>query len=357
MRLVRPLRIAQIAPLFEAVPPKLYGGTERVVAALADALVDLGHEVTVFASADSRTRATLHAGRDRALRLDKSPLKGDLAAHLALLAQVRQHADKFDVLHFHTELLHLPVFEQLAAKCVTTLHGRLDLTDLERAYKQWPEFGLVSISRQQSVPLPRLHWLATVPHGLAPEAYPLGTGRAGYLAFLGRMSPEKGPDAAVRIAAGAGMPLKMAAKVDSIDRDYFNMVVAPLLKRKDVEFVGEISERDKPAFLGDALALLFPVVWPEPFGLVMIEAMACGTPVIAYNAGAVPEVLEDGVSGYVVDDEAGALRALQEVRALSRAAVRAAFERRFTARRMAEDYVAVYADLVDSQRTPRVRAL
>ncbi|HWZ64250.1 MAG TPA: glycosyltransferase family 4 protein [Steroidobacteraceae bacterium] len=357
MRPPRPLRIAQIAPLFEAVPPKLYGGTERVVAALADALVDLGHEVTVFASAESRTRARLHATRERALRLDASRLKGETAAHLAMLAEVRRHAAEFDVLHFHTDLLHLPLFEQHAARCVTTLHGRLDLTDLERAYRQWPQFGLVSISERQRVPMPRANWLATVPHGLPAEAYSMGSGAGGYLAFLGRIAPEKAPDAAIRIAAAAGLPLKIAAKVDTVDRDYFNTAITPLLAKPGAEFIGEITDREKPAFLGDAVALLFPVIWPEPFGLVMIEALACGTPVIAYDAGAVREVIENGVCGYIVNDEAQALEALRKIGTLSRAAVRATFERRFTARRMAEDYLAVYGGLMGMRRMSRALAV
>lgn len=336
------MRIAQIPPLYETVPPKLYGGTERVVAALSDALVELGHDVTVFTTADASTKAHVHAVREQSLRLDSNSLKSDPAAHLCLLSEVRRLAERFDILHFHTDLIHLPVFEQLAHRCVTTLHGRLDLTDLERVYRAWPEFALVSISDQQRRPLRRANWIGTVMHGLPARQYPLVTSPGGYLAFLGRMCPEKGPDAAIRIALRCGLPLRMAAKVDSADRDYFKCVVEPLLDHPLIEFVGEISEREKPAFLGGALALLFPIAWPEPFGLVMIEAMACGTPVIAYEAGAVPEIVQSGVSGFIVRNEAEACAAVNHASRLHRWRVRAAFEERFTAKRMACDYLEIY---------------
>lgn len=339
------MRIAQIPPLFETVPPRLYGGTERVVAALSDALVEMGHDVTVFSTPEAQTRARLHCVRDQALRLDPAALKSELAAHLSMLHQVRACAAHFEVLHFHTELMHFPVFEQLAAKCVTTLHGRTDVKDLEGAYRRWPEFGLVSISQQQRRPLRHANWLATVAHGLPLEKFPYHGTRGKYLAFLGRMSPEKAPDAAIHIALRAGVPLKMAAKVDNVDRDYFNSVVKPLLGHRDIEFVGEINDKEKPSFLGEALALLFPIVWPEPFGLVMIEAMACGTPVIAFDAGAVPEVLEDGESGFIVRNEEQAVTAVERIDALPRAAVRRSFERRFTSFHMAQNYLDVYAGL------------
>lgn len=339
------MRIAQIPPLFEAIPPRLYGGTERVVAALSDALVDMGHDVTVFSTSEARTRARVHCVRDQALRLDSAALKSELAAHLAMLHQVRACARHFEILHFHTELVHFPVFEQLAAKCVTTLHGRTDVKDLEGAYRCWPDFGLVSISEQQRRPLRHANWLATVAHGLPLENFPYQDKRGEYLAFLGRMSPEKAPDAAIRIALRAGVPLKMAAKVDNADRDYFNAVVKPLLAHRDIEFVGEIGEGEKASFLGDALALLFPIAWPEPFGLVMIEAMACGTPVIAFNVGAVPEVLEHAESGFIVHNEAQAVAAVQRIDTLPRARVRRAFERRFTSSHMAQRYLDVYAAL------------
>jgi glycosyltransferase involved in cell wall biosynthesis len=351
------MRIAQIPPLYEAVPPRFYGGTERVVAALSDSLVELGHEVTVFTSGEAQTKARVHAVRDQALRLDGEPLKSDLAAHLAMLHEVRRCANRFDVLHFHTELLHLPVFEHLAAKCLTTLHGRLDLKELERVFRCWPEFALVSISNQQRHPMVRANWMGTVLHGLPPEQYRPVSKPGRYLAFLGRMSPEKAPDTAIRIALRAEVPLKMAAKVDPADRDYFNHVVKPMLRHPLVEFVGEINEGQKAEFLGGALALLFPICWPEPFGLVMIEAMACGTPVIAFDAGAVPEIVEDGVSGFIVTDEAGACAAVTKLAQLSRRRVRQAFETRFTASRMARDYLDLYAAIRSLERQPLARAI
>ena len=341
------MKIAQIPPLYEAVPPKLYGGTERVVAALCDALVELGHEVTLFASADADTKANLIPVRDQAIRLDPAPLKSDLAAHLGLLYEVRRRAAQFDVLHFHIDLMHFPVFESLAAKTVTTLHGRLDIRDLAAAYARWPHFGLVSISDAQRQPLPDANWLATVAHGLAPSLYEFREApRKPCLAFLGRMSPEKRPDLAVSLARAAQLPLKIAAKVDAADRAYFQSVMTPLLADPLVDFVGEIGEASKSDFLGGASALLFPVDWPEPFGLVMIEAMACGTPVIAWNRGSVPEIVDHGVTGYIVESEREALDAIARVTALDRRAVRARFERRFAAMGMAQQYVSVYRALV-----------
>ena len=351
------MRIAQIPPLYEAVPPKLYGGTERVVAALSDSLVDLGHDVTVFTSGEAQTKARVCVVRDQALRLDDEPLKSDLAAHLAMLHKVRALANRFDVLHFHTELLHLPVFEDLAEKCLTTLHGRLDLKELDRVFRCWPEFPLVSISNQQRRPLLRANWVGTVLHGLPADQYRLVNKRGRYLAFLGRMSPEKAPEAAIRIAMRAEVPLKMAAKVDAADRDYFNCVVKPMLRHPLVEFVGEINEGEKAEFLGGALALLFPINWPEPFGLVMIEAMACGTPVIAFESGSVPEVIEDGVSGFIVKDEAAACKAVTKLAQLSRGRVRDAFEARFTASRMARDYIDLYAAIRSRERRPLAQAI
>lgn len=354
------MRIAQVAPLYETVPPKLYGGTERVVAQLTDTLVDQGHEVTLFAAADATTRARLVPVRDQSIRLDREPLKSDLAAHLAMLYEVRRRAAQFDILHFHIDMLHFPMFAQQAHKTVTTIHGRLDLKDLPAAYARWPQFGLVSISDSQRAPLPDAHWLATVPHGFLPELYPPCFRPAGdYLAFLGRISPEKGPERAIRLAMRAGMRLKIAAKVDHADVAYFETVVKPLLDHPLIEFLGEIGDRDKPAFLGNALGLLFPIDWPEPFGLVMIEAMACGTPIVAWNRGSVPEVLEHGVSGFIVDNEADAVAAVARLPQIDRAKVRAEFERRFTAQGMANNYVAVYRALLDGKvfSSPRVMPL
>jgi glycosyltransferase involved in cell wall biosynthesis len=349
------MHIAQIAPLTESIPPRLYGGTERVVGNLCDALVQLGHQVTLFAAADARTDAKLIAVRDRSIRLDPAPLKSDVAAHLSMLAEVRRRAWQFDVMHFHIDLLHFPVFEHQAHRTVTTLHGRLDLTDLEGAYRHWPQFGLVSISDHQRTPLPFVNWLATVPHGLPEHQFSFRERpQPGYLAFIGRISPEKRPDVAISIARRAGIPLKIAAKVDKVDRDYFETRIAPLLDHPLIDYIGEIGDSEKSEFLGNARALLFPIDWPEPFGLVMIEAMACGTPVIAWNRGSVPEVIEHGVTGYIVDSEEEALAALSTIEQLDRHTIRAVFERRFAARTMARAYVDLYARLLQSR--PLLRA-
>jgi glycosyltransferase involved in cell wall biosynthesis len=344
------MRIAQIAPLYESVPPRYYGGTERVVAYLCDALVELGHEVTLFASADARTQAQLIAVRDEAMRLDNAPLKSDMAAHLTELYEVRRRVRQFDILHFHIDLLHFPLFEQHADNSVTTLHGRLDLKDLPQVYARWPQFGLVSISNAQRRPLPRANWLETIGHGLPERLYPdRPRAPGGYLAFLGRISPEKRPDLAIRLALLAGLPLKIAAKVDTVDRAYFESTIRPLLGQPGVDYVGEIGDADKADFLGGAAALLFPVNWPEPFGLVMIEAMACGTPVVAWNCGSVAEIVEPGVSGFIVESEAQALAALARIDTLDRRAVRQCFERRFTATAMAEAYLRLYQRLLDAR--------
>jgi len=352
---VTQMKVAQVAPLYEAVPPKFYGGTERVVAYLCDALVELGHDVTLFATADARTRARLVPVRDQAIRLDDAPLKSDLAAHLSMLYEVRRRARQFDVLHFHVDMLHFPMFEQQAHKCVTTLHGRLDMEDLLPVYTRWSNFGLVSISNAQRKPLPHASWLSTVSHGVPACLYPFNPrSGGGYLAFLGRISPEKRPDAAIRLAREAAVPLRIAAKVDAVDVAYFERVVRPLLHEPLVEYIGEIGEEQKADFLGGARALLFPINWPEPFGLVMIEAMACGTPVIAWNCGSVREVVEDGVTGFIVNSEAEALSAIGRVASLDRQRVRATYERRFTSTVMAKTYLEVYARLLKASARPRL---
>lgn len=350
------MKIAQISPLYESVPPRLYGGTERVVAHLCDALVDEGHDVTLFAAADARTKARLVAVRDEALRLDAASLKSDVGAHLRLLHEVKRRAPNFDILHFHVDMIHFPMFEQYVHKSITTLHGRLDIKDLPSIYELWSGFGLVSISDHQRLPLASANWLATVPHGLPLAHYSFtARPRGDYLAFLGRISPEKGAADAIRLAVQSGSRLRLAAKVDAVDRVYFRSVVEPLLDHPLIEFVGEIGDAQKSEFLGNARALLFPIQWPEPFGLVMIESMACGTPVIAYRHGAVPEIIEQGVSGVMVDSEDQALLAIAQVEHFDRSAVRAAFERRFTADRMAKAYVEVYTSFMRSQclGTPR----
>jgi glycosyltransferase involved in cell wall biosynthesis len=338
------MRIAQIAPLAERCPPAFYGGTERVVSYLTEQLVAMGHDVTLFASGDSQTSAELVPCCERALRL--SPEVTDvLPHHMILLEQVMRRAQDFDVLHFHIDLMHAPVVRSMAERTLTTLHGRLDLPDLRPFFTVFPRLPLVSISNAQRLPLPPVNWAGTVYHGLPRDllTFQEKTGQ-GYLAFLGRISPEKRPDRAIEIAVKAGLPLKIAAKIDRVDREYWETSIAPLVRaHANIEFLGEISERQKGALLGDALALLFPIDWDEPFGLVMIEAMACGTPVIAYRRGSVPEIIEEGVTGFVVSNEAEAVAAVEKAAALDRRKVRAAFERRFTAERMAQDYCTLYA--------------
>jgi glycosyltransferase involved in cell wall biosynthesis len=337
------MKIAQISPLNEAVPPRLYGGTERVVAYLTDALVDLGCDVTLFASAEAQTRARLVPCRRCAVRLDPNPLHLETAAHLSMLHDVQQRAHEFDVLHFHLDVLHFPMFEKLASRSITTLHSRQDLHELPGIYQRWPMYPLVSISASQRTAIPKANWLATVHHGLPLNAYrPSRQPRGDYLAFLGRISPEKRPDRAIAIARRAGLPLKMAAKVDSADRRYFSEHIEPLLDPPGIEMIGEIGESQKADFLGNAAALLFPIDWPEPFGLVMIEAMACGTPVIAWNCGSVSEVIDDGITGRIVDSEDAAVAAVAWARSAPRAAIRATFERRFGANEMARRYLDLY---------------
>jgi glycosyltransferase involved in cell wall biosynthesis len=339
------MKIAQIPPLYEAVPPRLYGGTERVVSQLCEALVDLGHDVTLFASGDAETRAKLVKVRDQAIRLDAAPLKSDLAAHMTMLSELRERKDQFDIIHFHTDMLHFTLFEDMAARTVTTLHGRLDLKDLPPVYRRWSKFPLVSISDSQRTHLPFANWVATVYHGMTADVSRWFSPRPrGYLAFLGRMSPEKGPAEAIEIAKRLGMPLKMAAKVDTQDAQYFREVIQPLLNHPLIEYIGEIGEAQKPGFLGGAEALLFPIDWPEPFGLVMIEAMACGTPVVAFGSGSTVEVIDDGVTGRLVSDVDQAVEALRTIDQLDRREVRRRFDRRFSATAMARGYLDVYAD-------------
>ena len=341
------MNIAQIAPLCEAVPPRLYGGTERVVSHLTEALVAQGHQVTLFAAGESRTSARLVAARSRPLRLDKSGLVSDLASHLALLHEVRLHSDEFDVLHFHTDMLHFPLFEHVASRTLTTLHGRLDIADLRQVYARWPMFPLVSISDRQRIHLPGVNWYETVHHGLSPEGFRFNArGDGGYLAFLGRISPEKRPDRAIEIAKASGIPIRLAAKVDQVDRDYFEQRIRPMLDPPLVSFIGEICDDQKGGFLGNALALVFPIDWPEPFGLVMIEAMACGTPVVAFRCGSVPEIVEDGETGFLVDTLEQAVAAASRAHLLDREAIRAHFELRFSATAMARRYLDVYGDLL-----------
>jgi glycosyltransferase involved in cell wall biosynthesis len=332
----------------EAVPPKLYGGTERIVAYLTDELVAMGHEVTLFASGDSTTTAGLRAGCPQALRLDPTVLD-HIAPLLAMIETVAQRAREFDVIHLHCDYLGYPTLVRAGTPFLATLHGRLDLPELKLVYRAFADVPVVSISNSQREPLPEARYVATVYHGLPERLLEPGDGADGYLAFLGRISPEKAPDRAIRIAAQAGMKLKIAAKVDRVDREYFATEIEPLLAQPHVEFIGEIAEHQKSEFLGNAAGLLFPITWREPFGLAMIEAMACGTPVIALGNGSVPEVVDQGVTGYIVKDEMAAASAAGQLHLLDRALVRAVFERRFTARRMAEDYTQIYHRLTSCQ--------
>ena len=349
------MKIAQVSPLIESVPPKLYGGTERVVSYLTEELVRAGHAVTLFATADSCTSATLVPCAPTALRLD-SRVRDPMPHHLLQLERVRQRAHEFDVLHFHVDCLHIPLFRHLTHKCVTTVHGRLDLTDLQPFYDEFSETPLVSISNAQRIPLPRVNWLGTVYHGLRQEICRFNPHpRDDYYAFLGRISPEKGVERAIEIAQCARVPLRIAAKVDRADERYFHERIRPLLGGPMVEFIGEIDEHQKPDFLGNARALLFPIDWPEPFGLVMIEAMSCGTPIIAWPCGSVPEIIDHGVSGFLVHSIDEAVIATRHIHHLDRHRVRAQFDRRFTAARMAHDYVAVYERLL-SEPSVRDRA-
>ncbi len=341
------MKIAQIAPLMESVPPRLYGGTERIVSYLTDELVRMGHEVTLFASGDSVTSAKLVGCVPRALRLDAN-VRDPIPYYMLMLDRVRDAADDFDILHFHIDQFQFPLFKSIANRTVTTLHGRQDIPDLKTLYIGFPDMPLVSVSNAQRQPVPKANFVGTVLHGIPSHLYtPVFDPCGGYVAFLGRISPEKRPDRAIRIARALGVPLKIAAKVDRADEAYFREQIEPMLQGQGVEFIGEINERAKIAFLGEARALLFPIDWPEPFGLVMIEAMACGTPVLAFRCGSVPEIIDDGVTGQIVSTEEEAVRRFPQVLSLDRRAVRQRFEERFSATRMAKDYIQIYRSLMN----------
>ena len=342
------MRIAQIAPLAEAVPPRLYGGTERVIWWLTEALVELGHDVTLYASGDSQTSARLVPCADQALRLQG--INNHLSYTVAMLRKVMEDADQYDVLHFHTDFVHFAPFRHMADRCFTTLHGRLDIADFWPAFRAFPEMPLISISDDQRRPIVDANFVKTIYHGLPETLIPFNANGGDYLAFLGRFSPEKRPDRAIEIAIRSGMTIKMAAKIDDADRDYYEREIAPLMSHPLVDYVGEIGDDQKAEFLGNARALLFPIDWPEPFGLVMIESMAAGTPVIAWKNGSTPEVMDHGRSGYLVDSIDEAVDAVARCATLPRTAVRDCFEQRFTARHMAQAYV----DLFDAAiRAPR----
>jgi len=345
------MRIAQVAPLYESVPPKLYGGTERVVSWLTEELVAQGHDVTLFASGDSLTTARLIPACSQALRLNSECID-QLAHHVNLLARVLQYKEEFDLIHFHIDYLHFPVTRQERLPHLTTLHGRLDIPDLVPLYREFFDMPVVSISDAQRAPLPWINWLGTVHHGLPEISFTFYPKAGQYLAFLGRISPEKGVDQAIEIAKRSGMPLKIAAKIDRSDRDYFEARIKPLMDHGLIKFVGEINSLEKNEFLGNATALLFPINWREPFGLVMIEALACGVPVIAYPRGSVPEIIEDGITGFLVHDATEAAHAVQKISAIDRRVCRAEFEERFTSKRMAQDYLAIYERLIAREPKP-----
>jgi glycosyltransferase involved in cell wall biosynthesis len=350
------MRIAQVAPLYESVPPRLYGGTERVVSWLTEELVRRGHEVTLFASGDSVTAARLVPGCDHSLRLDPGAIDYT-AHHVRQLEQVFGRAHEFDVVHFHTDYLHFPLSRRHGLCRLTTLHGRLDIPDLVPLYREFPHEPVVSISDAQRRPLPWIGWVQTVHHGLPRGLFSPGAGAGGYLAFVGRFSPEKAPHLAVEIARRAGLPLKMAAKLDTVDREYFERVLQPVMDPGFVEWVGELGDAEKDALLGGARAVLFPIAWEEPFGLVQIEAMACGTPVVAFRRGSVPEICTEGVTGFIVEGVEGAVAALRNLDGFDRARCRRAFEHRYSAERMAEDYERVYQRLMEDHAGANTPAL
>ena len=346
------MRIAQVSPLIESVPPKQYGGTERIVSYLAEELVRLGHEVTLFASGDSMTHAHLESIIPKALRLENRT--DPLASHLLMLEKVYRQSARFDIIHFHTGYIHFPMCRRLHVPSVTTHHGRLDFSEWQPLYREFKEIPVISISNNQRSPIAWANWQATIYNGVPKELYTYRSQPGGYLAFLGRISPEKRVDRAIEIARRVGMKLKIAAKVDKVDVEYFETEIKPLLNSPDVEYIGEISEAEKDDFLGSAYALLFPIDWPEPFGLVMIEAMACGTPVIAYRHGSVPEVMQDGVTGFIVDNQDEAIAAVEKIGQLDREQCRRTYEQRFSARRMAYDYVSAYKQLIYKHHRPRL---
>jgi glycosyltransferase involved in cell wall biosynthesis len=345
------MKIAQIAPLFESVPPRLYGGTERVVSWLTEALVSLGHDVTLFASGDSVTNARLVPVCRKALRLDPDCVD-PVVHHVLMMEEVFSQAGDFDLIHSHVDYLHFSLSRRERTPCITTLHGRLDLSDLAPLYKNFCDIPLVSISDAQREPLPWVNWQGTVHHGLPAKSLAFCEGSGKYLAFLGRISPEKGVDQAIEIAIRSCVPLKIAAKVDRHDQDYFEKKIRPVLDHPLIEFIGEIGYAEKNDFLGNAAALLFPINWPEPFGLVMIEAMACGTPVIAYPLGSVPEIVRDGLTGFLVHNIGSAVNAVNRIGEIDRLNCRRHFDRHFTDERMALDYVKIYRRLVREDSSP-----
>lgn len=349
------MKIAQVAPLYESVPPRLYGGTERVVSYITEELVRLNHDVTLYGSGDSRTSGRLRSVCEKALRLEGGKLLAPLAHHLNLIETVVQEADEYDIVHFHLDYLPFSQIRRLEIPAVTTLHGRLDIPDLYQLFREFDDMLLISISDAQRAPMPWASWLTTVHHGIPEELHTPNYAQGEYLAFLGRISPEKRVDRAIEIAGEVGMPLRVAAKIDEIDRRYFEAEISDLLADSDVEFIGEIGDAEKTEFLGNAAALLFPIDWPEPFGLVMIEALACGTPVIAFRGGSVAEIIEHGVTGFIVQSVDEAVHAVKRVSEIDRRVCRRQFMERFTARRMCERYIAAYERAIWEKKKRHVR--
>jgi glycosyltransferase involved in cell wall biosynthesis len=343
------MRIAQVSPLFESVPPKLYGGTERIVSYLTEELVHLGHEVTLFASGDSVTKARLVSPWCCALRLQED-CKDQIVHHFTMLEMVQKEIKNFDIIHYHIDYLHFPLSRRSKTPNISTLHGRLDTPDLRPLYKEYADIPVISISDSQRRPLPSINWQKTVYHGLPEDLYKLTPNDGKYLAFIGRFSPEKRADRAIELAIKTGIPIKLAAKVEKLDQEYFETTIKPLLNHPLVEYIGEIGESDKNEFLGNALALIFLIDWPEPFGLVMIEAMACGTPVIAWNNGSVPEIIDHGSSGYIVSSMKEAEEAVLNLHKLKKSKVREVFETRFSAKKMAESYLDAYGEIIKEKR-------
>ncbi|RAV98742.1 glycosyltransferase family 4 protein [Pseudochryseolinea flava] len=346
---MKKLRIAQVAPLYESVPPKLYGGTERIVSFLTEALISMGHDVTLYASGDSLTDARLIPVIPAALRLD--PNKVDqIAPHITMVQMVQNDRREYDIIHYHIDYLHFPVSHCSKKPHLTTLHGRLNIPELQALYNIYREVPVVSISNSQRIPLQQAHWTDTVYHGLPENLFKPVYTPGHYLAFLGRISPEKGLDDAIEIAKRVGIPLKIAAKIEGADQGYFQNVIEPLLDHPLIEFIGEVNESEKQSFIGNAIALLFPIKWPEPFGLVMIESLACATPVVAYASGSVPEILTSGVDSFIVNDLAGAVACIDNIKTIDRHSCRASFDRRFTAKQMAENYLKVYQEVIASKK-------
>jgi glycosyltransferase involved in cell wall biosynthesis len=346
------MRIAQVSSLYEAVPPRMYGGTERIVSYITEELVRQGHEVTLFASGDSVTNARLIPVSEKALRLEKS--LDPLAWHVLLLQEVFERADNFDLIHYHIDYLHFPFSRLMRVPQLTTLHGRLNLPDLPPLYQKFPDMPVISISDNQRAPLPMANWFGTVYHGLPLDLYSYGEGKGDYMAFIGRISPEKRVDRAIELAKSSGVKLKIAAKVDRVDQEYFEKEIRPTMDHPLIEFIGEIGEEQKKEFLGNARLLIFPIDWPEPFGLVMIEAMACGTPVVAFRCGSVPEVIDQGITGLVVDSMEEARQAIENIASVNRQQCRRQFEKRFSVQRMVQDYVGNYEKLLSEYRQKQV---